>query len=75
MACDARTNDVVVVGPFRLFVAERSLKRGDESLPVGGRAFDLLITLVERAGEVVTHKELRERVCRIRAPVTINNLL
>ena len=62
MVFDAHTNEVVVFGPFRLFVAERLLKRGDESLPVGGRAFDLLITLVERAGEVITHKELRERV-------------
>jgi predicted ATPase/DNA-binding winged helix-turn-helix (wHTH) protein len=62
MVFDSHTNEVVVFGPFKLFVAERLLKRGDESLPVGGRAFDLLITLVERAGEVITHKELRERV-------------
>jgi predicted ATPase/DNA-binding winged helix-turn-helix (wHTH) protein len=62
MVFDSRTNEVVVFGPFRLFVAERLLKRGDESFSVGGRAFDLLITLVERAGEVITHKELRERV-------------
>jgi predicted ATPase/DNA-binding winged helix-turn-helix (wHTH) protein len=62
MVFDSHTNEVVVFGPFRLFVAERLLKKGDDSLPVGGRAFDLLITLVERAGEIVTHKELRERV-------------
>src|SRR5580658_10763696 len=62
MLFDSHTNELVVFGPFKLFVAERLLKRGDESLPVGGRAFDLLITLVERAGEVITHKELRERV-------------
>jgi predicted ATPase/DNA-binding winged helix-turn-helix (wHTH) protein len=62
MVFDSHTNEVVVFGPFRLFVPERLLKRGDESLPVGGRAFDLLITLVQRAGEVITHKELRERV-------------
>ncbi|SIO48626.1 Predicted ATPase [Bradyrhizobium erythrophlei] len=52
------TNEVVVFGPFRLFLAERLLKKDSESLPVGGRALDLLITLVERAGEVITHKEL-----------------
>ena len=35
------------------FVAERLLKRGGEPLQLGGRALDILITLVERAGEVV----------------------
>jgi len=62
MGFDSHTNEVVIFGPFRLFVAERLLKRGDETLPIGGRAFDLLITLVERAGEVITHKKLRERI-------------
>ena len=42
------TNDVVTFGPFRLFVAERILKKHDEPLPIGGRALDLLIALVER---------------------------
>jgi len=62
MVFDWNPNEVVVFGSFRLFVAGRLLKRGDESLQVGGRALDLLITLVERAGEIITHKELRERV-------------
>ena len=35
------------------FVAEGLLKRGGEPLQLGGRALDILITLVERAGEVV----------------------
>src|SRR5258706_3226526 len=56
------TNDVVTFGPFRLFVAERLLKKDDESLPIGGRALDLLIALVERPGEVLTNKELRAQV-------------
>src|SRR6202043_1854108 len=56
------TNDVVTFGPFRLFVAERLLKKDDDSLPIGGRALDLLIALVERPGEVLTHKELRAQV-------------
>jgi len=55
---NARANDVFEFGPFRLFVAERLLKKDDDSLPIGGRALDLLITLLERAGEVVSHKEL-----------------
>jgi hypothetical protein len=36
MVFDSHTNEVFVFGPFRLFVAERLLKKGDESLPVGG---------------------------------------
>jgi predicted ATPase/DNA-binding winged helix-turn-helix (wHTH) protein len=53
---------VVSFGPFRLFAAERQLKKGDEALQLGGRALDTLIALVERAGEVVTQGELISRV-------------
>jgi len=49
-------------GPFRLFTAERQLKKGDDAVPLGGRALDTLIALVERAGEVVTQRELISRV-------------
>ena len=56
--------DVLAFGPFSLSLAERLLKKADEPIPLGGRAFDILIALVERAGEVVTHKELTERVWR-----------
>lgn len=59
---NSRTNDVVTFGPFRLFVTERLLKKDDESLPIGGRALDLLIALVNRPGEVLTHKELIAQV-------------
>ena len=58
---DRRTlqpKDVLSFGPFSLFAAERLLKKGDEPIPLGGRALDILIALAERAGEVVTHKEL-----------------
>ena len=54
--------DVVSFGPFHLFPAERLLKKGDKPLQLGGRALDVLIALVERAGEVVTRKELIARV-------------
>jgi hypothetical protein len=53
-----QSKDVLSFGPFRLFAAERLLKKGDEPIPLGGRALDILIALAERAGEVVTHKEL-----------------
>src|ERR1700740_2956403 len=58
---DRRTlqpKDVLSFGPFSLFAAERLLKKGGEPVPLGGRALDILIALAERAGEVVTRKEL-----------------
>src|ERR1700756_1643519 len=55
-------NDVASFGPFRLFMAERLLEKADEPLELGSRALDMLITLVERAGQVVTRKELISRV-------------
>jgi len=56
------THGVVSFGPFRLFAAERQLKKGDEPLQLGSRTLDTLIALVERAGEVVTQRELISRV-------------
>src|SRR5580704_12423423 len=56
------TNDVASFGLFRLFAAERQLKKGDEPVQLGGRALDTLIALVECAGEVVSQKELISRV-------------
>lgn len=59
---DSQTKEVIAFGPFRLVVAERSLKKGDETITIRGRAFDLLTALIERAGETLTHQELSERV-------------
>jgi DNA-binding winged helix-turn-helix (wHTH) protein len=55
---NSKSKGVLSFGPFSLFAAERLLKKGDEPIPLGGRALDILIALAERAGEVVTHKEL-----------------
>ena len=49
-------------GSFELNVAERSLRNADEVIPLGGRAFDILLTLIERNGEVVTKDELIKKV-------------
>jgi predicted ATPase/DNA-binding winged helix-turn-helix (wHTH) protein len=49
-------------GPFRLFPAERLLLKGDIPVPIGARELDILIALVERAGEVVSKRELFARV-------------
>src|SRR6266571_1291651 len=48
-------------GPFELNVAERSLKRANQIIPLGGRAYDILIALLENAGEVVGKAELIAR--------------
>jgi predicted ATPase/DNA-binding winged helix-turn-helix (wHTH) protein len=48
----------IIFGQFELNVAERSLKKADEAIPLGGRAFDILMALIDRAGEVVTKSEL-----------------
>jgi predicted ATPase len=49
---------IVSFGPFQLSPAKRLLKRDGKQVKVGGRALDLLIALVERAGEVVGQREL-----------------
>lgn len=45
-------------GPFELNVAERSLKKATQVIPLGGRGYDILIALLEKAGEVVAKAEL-----------------
>ena len=54
--------DVVSFGPFRLYPAQRLLQKGEDPIKLGARAFDILLALVEHAGDVVTHKELIARV-------------
>ncbi len=49
---------LVRFGPFELNVAERSLKKANQVIPLGGRAYDILIALLENAGEVVGKAEL-----------------
>ena len=51
-------NSVLAFGPFRLFPAERRLEREGSPVRLGGRALDLLIVLVERAGEIVPNRAL-----------------
>ena len=47
-------------GPFRLDVSERRLSRDGEVLPLAGKAFDLLLALVETPGRLRTRAELIE---------------
>ena len=49
-------------GPFTLDPARKLLLDGGRTVRLGGRALDLLIALVERAGDVVSHDELFAQV-------------
>jgi len=48
-------------GPFRLLPSQRLLLKDKRRIHIGSRAFDILTTLVERAGEVVGKDELIAR--------------
>jgi predicted ATPase/DNA-binding winged helix-turn-helix (wHTH) protein len=52
----------VAFGPFRLHADKRLLEKNGVAIAVGSRALDLLIALVEHAGEVVSKQELMARV-------------
>jgi DNA-binding winged helix-turn-helix (wHTH) protein len=52
----------VCFGPYRLVEAQRLLLKGDKSVRLGGRAFDILTVLVECAGQVVDKEKLIARV-------------
>ena len=52
----------ILFGPFELNVATRSLRKADEVVPLGGRAFDLLLALLDRPGEIVGKGDLIARV-------------
>jgi predicted ATPase/DNA-binding winged helix-turn-helix (wHTH) protein len=49
-------------GPFRLDLQQRVILRADAPLRLGSRAREILLTLVERAGETVRKNELMARV-------------
>ena len=49
-------------GSFCLFPRQRLLFEADQPVPLGSRALDILIALIERHGELVTRRELMLRV-------------
>ena len=49
-------------GPFRLLSTQFLLLEGDKPVPVGSRALEILIALLERRGELVSRQELVARV-------------
>ncbi|WP_284618592.1 ATP-binding protein [Aquabacterium humicola] len=53
---------VLRFGRFELRSLEQRLLADGELVPLGGRAFDLLLALAQRAGQLVTRNELIEQV-------------
>jgi predicted ATPase/DNA-binding winged helix-turn-helix (wHTH) protein len=51
-------------GPFRLSPVARVLERDGVPLALGDRALDILIALVSRGGEIVSHRDLTAHVWR-----------
>src|SRR5690349_10713764 len=49
-------------GPFSLNVTQRVLLREGQRVPLGAKAFQTLLTLLENRGHVVTREELLKRV-------------
>lgn len=49
-------------GPFRLLPAQYLLLEGDKPVRLGSRALQILIVLLERAGDLVSKQELMGRV-------------
>ncbi|TMJ87092.1 MAG: hypothetical protein E6G76_13540 [Alphaproteobacteria bacterium] len=55
-------SDAFAFGPFRLLVARRELLAHGVPVTLGQRAFEILLTLVRRHGQLVTKDELMAEV-------------
>lgn len=53
---------VYAFGPFTLEASERRLTRGDRQIAVPGKAWQILVMLVEAGGRLVSHGALRARL-------------
>jgi DNA-binding winged helix-turn-helix (wHTH) protein len=49
-------------GPFCLLPTQFLLREGDKPVPLGSRALEILIALLERRGELVSKQDLMARV-------------
>jgi DNA-binding winged helix-turn-helix (wHTH) protein len=64
MMGEAQTSNrqVLIFGPFSLHMSQRVLREGERPIRLGSRALEILLLLVERAGELVGKDELIARV-------------
>jgi DNA-binding response OmpR family regulator len=51
-------------GPFRLLPRQHLLLQDGNPIPLGSRAFEILVALVERAGELLDRNSLGTRLAR-----------
>jgi predicted ATPase/DNA-binding winged helix-turn-helix (wHTH) protein len=58
----APNGQVLAFGPFRLRMPERMLQEGERPIRLGSRSLEILLILVERAGELVDKEEIKGRV-------------
>jgi predicted ATPase/DNA-binding winged helix-turn-helix (wHTH) protein len=58
---DGTSDRVLTFGPFKLSVGKRLLEKNGSPVRLGARAFDILVALIERPGEVVSKQELVSR--------------
>lgn len=56
------SDTAILFGAYRLVPSERALFNGGQPVRLSGRAFDLLLALLERPGEVLAKDELIARV-------------
>src|ERR1700746_3392599 len=64
--------EVLSFGPFELSIGNRLLTNGAKVVPLGARAMDLLLALVEQASKVCGSRTLIERVCTKRGPEPVS---
>ncbi|TCL62343.1 winged helix-turn-helix domain-containing protein [Rhizobium sp. BK251] len=58
---NSATLDIAYFGMFRLAATRRLLYREGEEMALGGRQLDILTTLLDRAGQVVSKRDLMQR--------------
>ncbi|HMF61690.1 MAG TPA: transcriptional regulator, partial [Vicinamibacterales bacterium] len=49
-------------GPFLIDIAERMLRRDGETVPLTPKAFDVLVALIEKPGQLISKEELLQKV-------------
>ena len=61
LGASASRGRIASFGPFRLYASQRVLEKNGKPLKIGSRALDILLTLLERAPEVVSKRDLIQR--------------
>jgi predicted ATPase/DNA-binding winged helix-turn-helix (wHTH) protein len=58
----ADDGEVFLFGPYRLVPSKRVLLLREEQMDLGSRAFDILVLLVSRRGEVISRRQILKQV-------------